>query len=319
MRLAVFVATLVAFAPTAFAVSPEDAYRAVRQRAIKRLQHPGEVQTDDQAYNHLETAALADLRRRVFAIVGPVKVEGFSDEQRSHAGTLSASPDQGLLDGVEIIAKGERGGELVVTTKTLLQNWLADWPTNVRTDSPKIKRPPWARTVEMAVKADSFYTSALNPEDGFNGVADMALPTPAGASLAVAKLGRWGPHTDSLVRPLLIVTVVKGRWVLIAAIPPVTNIAEIAACAAKAACADNAAERDPPALPEAWEPLIAACSKQAASPDVTETSPYGWGPFADPPFQAWRTCEREGLPAEPYFAQLKREAEAMSERLARAK
>jgi hypothetical protein len=40
MRLAVFVAIFVAFAASAFAISPEDAYRAVRQRAIKRLECP---------------------------------------------------------------------------------------------------------------------------------------------------------------------------------------------------------------------------------------------------------------------------------------
>ena len=128
----------------------------------------------------------------------------------------------------------------MVTTQLLLQHWLADWPPNVEIGSPKINRPTWARADEMALKSDDFYTWALNPEDGFNGVVDIALPTPAGASLAVAKLGRWGPHTDSLVSPLLIVTVVKGRWVLIVAIPQQTNIPEIAACAAKAACTDEA-------------------------------------------------------------------------------
>jgi hypothetical protein len=319
MRLAAFVAILVAFIVPALAASPEDAYWALRQRAIKRLEYHGDEKPENQAYNNLETAALADLRRRVIAIVGPLRVEGFSDDPGSHVGALSTSPDQGLLDGVEFVAKGDRGGELVVTTQLLLQHWLADWPPNVETGSPKINRPTWARANEMALKSDDFYTWALNPEDGFNGVADIALPTPAGASLAIAKLGRWGPHTDSLVSPLLIVTVVKGHRVLIVAIPPATNVPEIAACAAKAACADEASAQKPPASDEAWEPLIAACAAQAASPGVTQSSPYGWGPFSGPSFQAWRICEREGLPTEPYFARLKREAKEISERLARAR
>jgi hypothetical protein len=313
MWLAAFVAILAAFTVPALATSPEDAYWAVRQRAIKRLEYHGEEKPENQAYKDIETAALADLRRRVIAIVGPLKVEGFSDDPGGHVGALSTSPDQGLLDGVEFLVNGDRGGGLVVTTQLLLRHWLADW------DSLKINRPPWARAGGMALKADEFYSWALNPEDGFNGVADIALPTPAAASLAVAKLGRWGPHTDSLVTPLLVVTVVKGRWVLIAAIPPATKIPEIAACAAKAVCADKAAAKDPPPSDEAWEPLIAACATQGASPGVAQSSPYGWGPFSGPPFQAWRICERQGLPAEPYFAQLKHEAQEISERLARAR
>jgi hypothetical protein len=35
--------------------------------------------------------------------------------------------------------------------------------------------------------------------------------------------------------------------------------------------------------------------------------------------QAWRSCERRGLPKEPYFADLKREAREISERLAGAR
>jgi hypothetical protein len=176
----------------------------------------------------------------------------------------------------------------------------------------------WSKAGIMAVKADEFYTWALDPEDGFDGVIDIPLPTPAGALLAVAKLGRWGPHTDTM-NPLLIVTVVTGRLVLIAAIAPETQIPEIADCAARAVCVNEAAGRDPSASLEELKPLIAACPTRGPTPGVTQTSGDGWGPFSGAPFEAWRICERQGLPTEPYFGQLKRGAEEISGRLARAR
>ena len=146
MRLAAFAVILLASVVSAHAISPEDEYWSVRQHAIKRLQYEGDEKPDDQAYRDFENAALADLDRRIIRIVGPVKVEGFSDKPRAHVDALSTSPDYGLLDGVEFRANGDRGGTLVVTTKTLLQKWLADWPDS--------HRPPWGRGNRSRFKSE---------------------------------------------------------------------------------------------------------------------------------------------------------------------
>jgi hypothetical protein len=129
----------------------------------------------------------------------------------------------------------------------------------------------------------------VDPENGFLGVADFAPETPAGASFAAAELGRVkDPPTDSSPRATLIVTVAKGRWIFIASMPLATKLPQIPACAAEAA-------------PLAEAPAL----------------PGGWGPFSGPEFEAWIRCERHTLPATTYFAQVKREAQQMSERLAR--
>jgi hypothetical protein len=261
---------------SALAAAPEEAYWTERAQAIARLAALADAKAKPEKIRKVEDAALEKLQRRVIAMVGVVGVEGYSDLPKSHVTALGENPEFGLLDGVSFAALGDAGGELVVTTEALLRMWLREGSN---------AHPEWKRAGFAALRSDAFLGDALDIEDGFLGVVDLGLAPPPGAIFAAAELGRWGPHVDSIPRPVLIVTVVAGRRVFIAVSRPATKIDD-----------------------------IPACRRQAGDPAEADA----FGPFEGPEFEAWRNCERRNFAGAPFHADLLREARRITDRLAHA-
>ena len=273
MRLCAFVAIGLCVAAGALAAAPEAEYGRAKLEAEARLAALARVKADPAVIREVEDVALKALARKVSQIVGPVEMAGVSAPGRSHVDALTDSPEFGKLDGV-LFSRGDDGGEVLVTTKALFKAWLAE---------RKHARPAKEAPHELPLEADDVYGEAFEPDNGFSGVLDLTLPRPGDAAFAHAKLGRFGPGTDSLPRATLIVTVVKGERVFISLAPP-----------------------------RAKTPDLPACSALAATP----SSDGGWGPFAGPDYEAWRSCMRRRLPEQPYYKQLKSEAQAIAARLA---
>ena len=289
MRLRAFAAILISLTGGALAASPEEEYWRAKLEATAKLRALVAEKADEGVLEQVEKTALDALKRQLVEIVGPVKVEG-RDKVVSNVTALRDSPDFGRLDGVSLEGAS---GRVVVTTDKLLRHWLADF-ANLRPYSvsgqPQKPRPAWASSVKSALLRDDMYGVAFG-EDGFLTVAEIKLPTPDGASLAIARLGRWTAQDNTAPYPVLIVTVMKGRRVLIA----------LGALKTKA-------------------PEIPACTTLAASMEPAHPDAPSWGPSdVGEAFEAWRKCERRGLPEQPDFGQVKREAREISERLARAK
>ena len=72
-----------------------------------------------------ETAALADLGKRLTGLVGPVKIEGFA-KPKSNLETLRNEVGFGKLDGLMLTTKrsDQDFSVLVATTRPLLDKWL---------------------------------------------------------------------------------------------------------------------------------------------------------------------------------------------------
>ncbi len=266
---------LATFAVDASADTLADAYWSVRERATARLAALAHADAKPAKIRAVEDAALRELERRVIAMVGPVAVEGYATLPTSHVVALAEGPDFGLLDGVSFAALGARGGELLVTTETLLDHWL-------KTNGPKAAALLGGLA---ALRSDAFYSDAFNPENGVDIVADLALKAPPGASLIVAKFGRFGWATDTPPHALLIVSVVRDGKIFVAVSPPKTKISDIAAC---------------------------PYHKLSDDPDE-------FGPYPGDDFEAWRTCERRNLSSALFYVDLRREAQQLAERLAPAK
>jgi hypothetical protein len=273
---AVLVALVAFLSAAAGAVSLTESYWEARERSIARLGELVAANAAPERIRKVEEKALDELLRRVIALVGAVYVEGYAEVAHNHVSALTVSPDFGVLDGVVFSAPGHQGGGVVVTTEPLLALWL-------RETTKAHPAPLWADAPAAALKSDAFYAAALNPETGFDGVLDLDVALPPGATFAAAKLGRWGPATDSQTRPLLLVAVIAAGRVFIAATPSTRALA-------------------PP-----------ACKPRGGS-ELAEA----FGPIDSEAFAEWRDCERRWLRTAPAAAELRHDAQELAGRLARA-
>ena len=111
----------VAMPPAASATPQEDAYTAARDKYLKHFE-AGDPAKD--AVQKDMDRAIADLKVKLEAIIGPVTVKGIDPKPRNNIDTLSSGDDTfGHLDG---LAYGPLGNQrmVMVSTDGLLKNWL---------------------------------------------------------------------------------------------------------------------------------------------------------------------------------------------------
>jgi hypothetical protein len=102
MRLIGFaLIALALFSGGAVAGSPEDDYVATRDKDIARVKHLADAKTDDKKVQAEQDKMLADLQKRLDALVGPFAVAGYPAAGKFTLETLSDGDiGFGQLDGI---------------------------------------------------------------------------------------------------------------------------------------------------------------------------------------------------------------------------
>jgi hypothetical protein len=130
----------------------------------------------------------------------------------------------GMLDGLAYSGGGEEAPLLVVTTRSLLDKWLA---ARSREKQAEFKV---SANLETALGQDNFFTFAIGDDAAFTRNANLQLTAPAGVERVRAALGGWGQDIGPNPDLMLIATLIKGDKVYIGSERPKTAIGKIAAC-----------------------------------------------------------------------------------------
>lgn len=280
----------------AFAASPEDDYIAARDKAIAAIAALNNANTAIETIDAQNEKALADLQQRLSGIIGPLAVKDFPATGTINIESLSDSDiGYGMLDGLRY-TKGDDGPTLVATTRGLLERWLQ--AKAAETDE-SFKLPA---SIDEALKLDAFYTQAINSDAAFEGTLDFPLKTPQGADIAFARLGGWTQDVGPIYEQEVIVTLVKGKSVMIAAAPAAPAVPKIAACDAVWAAADAAAQK----FQEAYQ------ASDLKDEKAFDASNAAW----DKGDSDYRACMGQHLPADPAFPALLAQAQALADQMA---
>jgi hypothetical protein len=280
MRVLATMLILLAAAAAAQAASPVQDYLAARDAYL--TQFKGSAPGGDDPATAAHDRALGDLEARLRSIVGPTRIEGFPADGKINLDSLAAGDQSfGLLDGLVYAAPDDKA-RIVVTTRELLDTWLAGhrhwW--NDKNDMPQ--------GVEPALKSEAFFTQALYTDAYFFAFIDLPVARPAGATFAFAALiGRaqdFGLETpDEIVVTLL----AGGRAYVI-----------VASAAAKAETA--------PQCVQGWKKAEAQAEK--ADSDKGDQ-------LRDAGYRAYRRCFAAQAPRRSYFAALVKQAQALIDAL----
>ncbi|MER9405128.1 hypothetical protein NKI36_13830 [Mesorhizobium caraganae] len=280
----------------AFAASPEDDYIAARDKAIAAIAALNNANTAIETIDAQNEKALADLQQRLSGIIGPLAVKDFPAAGTINIESLSDSDiGYGMLDGLRY-TKGDDGPTLVATTRGLLERWLQ--AKAAETDE-SFKLPA---SIDDALKLDVFYTQAINSDAAFEGTLDFPLKTPQGADIAFARLGGWTQDVGPIYEQEVIVTLVKGKSVMITAAPAAPAVPKIAACDAVWAAADAAAQK----FQEAYQ------ASDLKDEKAFDASNVAW----DKGDSDYRACMGEHLPADPAFPALLTQVQALADQMA---
>ncbi|TRC85061.1 hypothetical protein FJV76_30910 [Mesorhizobium sp. WSM4303] len=280
----------------AFAASPEDDYIAARDKAIAAIAALNSANAAIETIDAENEKALADLQQRLAGIIGLLAVKDFPATGTINIESLSDSDiGSGMLDGLRY-TKGGDGPTLVATTRGLLERWLQ--AKAAETDE-SFKLPG---SIDAALKLDAFYTQAINSDAAFEGTLDFPLKTPQGADIAFARLGGWTQDVGPIYEQEVIVTLVKGKSVMITAAPAAPAVPKIAACDAVWAAADAAAQK----FQEAYQ------ASDLKDEKAFEASNAAW----DKGDSDYRACMAQHLPADPVFPALLAQAQALADQMA---
>lgn len=178
--LATVLVLLAAARADAQAPSPMRDYLVARDAYLKQFKRSDTI--DDQSARATHDRALGDLAARLRGIVGPTRIEGFPAEGKINLDSLAEGDASfGLLDGLLYAAPDDKT-RIVVTTRELLDEWLAghrNW-WNDKNDMPP--------GVEPALKSEAFYTQALYTDAYFFKFVDLSVTRPSDATFAFATL-----------------------------------------------------------------------------------------------------------------------------------
>ena len=284
------------FAGGAIAASPEDDYVALRDKDVARIKHLEAAKTDDKKVQAEQEKMLADLQKRLEAMVGPFAVAGYPADGKFTLETLSAGDvGFGQLDGITHSASDD-GPQVIVTTRGLVDRWLRGRAA----EKDAADRLP--ADLETAARADDFYTFSVSEDAAFGKTADLAIAKPAGADFVVAALGGFAQDVGPNPRQEIVVTLQKGGRVYIASQLAKATIGKIDACEAVWTTAQKKAE----ALQAAYQK--SGSKNEKLFDDSTKAENEG--------DKAYRACLVKETPQQPYYSALVKEAQDIADRLA---
>jgi hypothetical protein len=294
----VALAAVVIAAGAAYAATPEESYLAARDKAIATMKKLEAADASDAKMQAADKAALADLTRRLVALVGPVAVKGFPHPPTVNLETLGDGQGNAMLDGLSFLADPEKPdtSKLVVTTRPLFAAWIK--ASGEGADAAD--RLPEA--AEEAMRADTFYTAALESDAAFSRALEIELEKPAGVDFAFAALGRWSQDIGPTPLDRIVAGVVKGGRILVADVEAAAKAPELPACKG---VWDAANAR--------YDKLVAAYQKGGSKDEaLVEES----AKVQDQGGQDWLACEGKAVRAGASYPALKKEAQDLVARMA---
>jgi len=279
--IAFSLAILLAFAAAAPAASPVQDYLAARDAYLTQFKGsaPG---GSDNPVTAAHDRALGDLEARLRGIVGPTRLEGFPAEGKINLDSLAEGDSSlGLLDGL-VHAAPDGKTRIVVTTRELLDRWLAGhrhwW--NDKNDMPE--------GLEPALKSEAFYTQALYTDAYFFQFVDLPVARPSDATFAFAALVGRAQDVGLETPDEAVVTVLRGGRAYVIVAPAAVE-----------------AKTTPQCL-QGWK----KAEKQAETAD-TERGEQ----LRDAGYRAYRRCFAAQAQRQGWFPALKKQAQALIDAL----
>jgi hypothetical protein len=263
------------------AASPVQDYLAARDAYLAQFKDsaPG---GKDEPVTAAHDRALGDLETRLRGILGPTRIEGFPAEGKINLESLDQGDlGFGLLDGL-VYATPDDKTQIVVTTRELLDKWLAGhrrwW--NDKNDMPQ--------GLEPALKSEAFYTQALSSGSYFYKFADIPVARPAGATFAFATLIGRAQDVGLETPDEIVLTLLHGDRAYVIVAPTAVEAKTTAQCV------------------QAWK----KAERQAdnAQSDKGEQ-------LRDAGYLAYRRCFAAQAPRQGYFPALVKQAQALIEGL----
>jgi hypothetical protein len=280
MRSLATMLILLAAAVHAQAASPTQDYLAARDAHLKTFK--GSAPGGDDPATAAHERALGDLEARLRRIVGLTRVEGFPTEGKINLDSLAEGDMSfGLLDGLVYAAPDDKT-RIVVTTRELLDQWLAGhrhwW-------SDKNDMPPG---VEPALKSEAFYTQALYTDAYFYEFVDLPITRPSDATFAFATLVGRAQDVGLQTPNEIVVSLLRGGRAYVIVAPAAVKAETTPQCA------------------QGWKKAEAQAEK--AEGDKGEQ-------LREAGYQAYRRCFAAQAPRQGYFPALKRQAQALIDAL----
>jgi hypothetical protein len=299
MRWPVVLAAVLIAASAARAASPEEGYLAARDKALAAMKKLETAQASDAKMQATETAAFADLLKRLVPIVGPVSVKGFPHPPRVNLETLGDGPGNNMLDGLSFEADPDKpdGARLVVTTKPLFVAWAKASAADAADTADRLPE-----AAEEAMRSDNFYTGAIGSDAGFSRGLEIEVEKPAGADFAFAALGRWAQDVGPSPLDRIVAGVIKGGRIFVADVDAAAKAPELPACKAVWDAANAKADK------------LVAADKKGGNKDqklVDESEK-----IQEKGNQDWLDCEGQAVKAGATYPALKKEAQDLLARMA---
>jgi hypothetical protein len=278
--LATMLILLAAAYAGASAASPLDDYIAARDASLKQFKDSDII--GDDAARAAHEGAMGDLEVRLRKIVGPSALKGFPAEGKTNLDSLAEGYEGfGLLDGL-VYASADDASRIVVTTRELLDKWLAAHATwwGDKTDMPP--------GLESALKSEAFYTQALSTDAYFYKFVDIPLAQPAAATFAFATLVGRAQDVGRQTPNEVVAVLLRGGHAYVVLTP----------AAAKAETS--------PQCEQTWKKAEerARQAQSDKSDKLTEEA-----------YRAYRLCFAAQAPRSGYFAAITKQAQALIDML----
>lgn len=283
------------FSVAASATARADAlsdYTAARDKAIAASIAAAKAgKSGDEAVMKREEAAIADLGKRMAAVLGPVKMKGLGSSNYSLQVLIfdEASPTR-QLDGLTFSNK-DYSARVLVTTDSLFQTWLA-----ARAKDPEAPAA-LGGGVKSAMTTSPFYGDSLGFDGGyFQPYLDLPVTAaPGETAFAVLGLQADEPPGNTAPNEIAIVRIADGK-AMVGITMVKLGIKPIAACEAvwkpfktKMDALQKAAEKDNKDNDPRWEQITTVGDEGSA---------------------AYRACFVKEAPNQPFFAAAVKSAEA---------
>jgi len=262
---------------TLVAISPEEQYIEKRDGFIREFAKQ-EFSLDDRD-------ALLELEGRVRSMVGPVRVAGFSGPGRLNLVTLQDGIGFGQVDGLRFDNDRE---SLVVTTRSLLYRYLSGSP-----ELPK--------TLSELAGIDDFYRRVFHADAGTTLYREIPVRKTAGATSVRAFRGVSSQEIGPLVPDEMFVFAATEHQV----------------CVLSASIAGQAVDVSP--CLDTWERFEKMSMDMVAaywhSGQVDGEGVEAVYRYRDQGFKQYCRCIGREIERQPVFASLKKQAQAIVDRL----
>lgn len=260
------------------AASPEERYFETRDRFIRQSEKatpPG----DDRS-------ALAELEKQMRAIVGKVKIKGFSGQGKINLWTLKNDDiGFGQVDGLRFDSGRE---SLFVTTKGLLKRYLAE-STNL------------PATLREISKTGDFYRRVFHSDAGVIYYAEVPVASGKNQSFAYAFLGVSAQDIAPFIPNEIFVFVSTETRILIVYAPAAIAITDIPQCRSDW-------EKFNQKSSEAFEIYRASQFKDKEAIACSHL-------YREQGFAAYTSCFGKEAKGQQFFASLEKQAQAIVDRL----